>query len=308
MIKKGAKDKEQVHQFGGDWTTAKLRVIKGYLQAYTIALRDKPTPANPFRKGYIDAFAGTGYREERRESADDSQNLLFPDLADSEPQKLLEGSARIALSIEPRFDKYIFIEKSKKRCHQLDQMKNEFPDLANDILVKHGDANNEIQEICDLNWESHRAVLLLDPYGMQVDWKTIEAIAETKAIDLWLLFPLGIGVNRLLTRSGDIPESWRQRLNSLLGTEDWYEEFYKVVRSKDLFGDEQEKPIKEGMDVIGRFFIKRLSAIFEGVVEEPGVIRNSRNSPLYLLCFAAGNKRGAPIAKKIALSLLRKLR
>ncbi len=38
---------------------------------------------------------------------------------------------------------------------------------------------------------------------MQVDWKTIEAVAATKAIDLWLLFPLGVGVNRLLTRSGD---------------------------------------------------------------------------------------------------------
>ena len=29
---------------------------------------------------------------------------------------------------------------------------------------------------------------------------TIEAIARTKGIDLWLLFPLGIGVNRLLTK------------------------------------------------------------------------------------------------------------
>lgn len=42
---------------------------------------------------------------------------------------------------------------------------------------------------------------------MQVEWKTIEAIAKAKAIDMWLLFPLGIGVARLLTNSGDIPES-----------------------------------------------------------------------------------------------------
>jgi hypothetical protein len=35
-------------------------------------------------------------------------------------------------------------------------------------------------------------VLFLDPYGMQVDWTTIEAIARTKAIDLRVLFPLGI--------------------------------------------------------------------------------------------------------------------
>ena len=61
-------------------------------------------------------------------------------------------------------------------------------------------------------------MLFLDPYGMQVEWRTIEAIAKTEAIDLWLLFPLAIGVNRLLTKSGEIPESWRRRLNLLLGT------------------------------------------------------------------------------------------
>ncbi|MEW6074198.1 MAG: hypothetical protein AB1726_16580 [Planctomycetota bacterium] len=57
--------------------------------------------------------------------------------------------------------------------------------------------------------EARRKVLFLDPYGMQVEWVTIEAVAQTKAIDLWVLFPLGVGVNRLLTKSGEIPESWR---------------------------------------------------------------------------------------------------
>jgi len=31
---------------------------------------------------------------------------------------------------------------------------------------------------------------------MQVDWTTLEAVASTQAIDIWILFPLGIGVNR----------------------------------------------------------------------------------------------------------------
>jgi three-Cys-motif partner protein len=108
--------------------------------------------------------------------------------------------------------------------------------------------------------------------------------------------------------TGDIPESWRQRLNLLLGTEDWYDEFYKLEKVQTLFGDDQEKVIKASMDVIGQYFIKRLKSVFAGVVDEPGVLRNSRNNPLYLLCFAAANKRGAPIAKKIATSLLRDLR
>jgi len=33
-------------------------------------------------------------------------------------------------------------------------------------------------------------------------------------------------------------------------------------------------------------------------------VSNSANSPLYLLCFAAGNEKGAPIAWNIANHLL----
>ncbi|MBU4201002.1 MAG: hypothetical protein KKG09_03200 [Verrucomicrobia bacterium] len=50
--------------FGGDWTEIKLGMLGDYLNAYTTALK-----AQPFAKLYIDAFAGTGYREtETRES------------------------------------------------------------------------------------------------------------------------------------------------------------------------------------------------------------------------------------------------
>jgi len=68
---------------------------------------------------------------------------------------------------------------------------------------------------------------------MQVEWSTVEAIAATKAIDLWLLFPLGIGVNPLLTRSAEIPEAWRHRLDLLLGTTEWFDEFYRVEGQAD---------------------------------------------------------------------------
>ncbi|WP_375494674.1 hypothetical protein [uncultured Nostoc sp.] len=44
------------------------------------------------------------------------------------------------------------------------------------------------------NWRSNRAVLFLDPFGMQIPWSTIEAIAHTEAIDLWYLFPLGVAM------------------------------------------------------------------------------------------------------------------
>ncbi|MFN7131303.1 MAG: three-Cys-motif partner protein TcmP [Myxococcales bacterium] len=299
-----ATSKGKAHRFGGDWTSTKLDVLARYLSAYTTALKD-----SPFRKAYIDAFAGTGYRTERIDLPDGatSEALLFPDLADAGPQQLLDGSARLALKVQPRFDRYIFIERDAERCRELEALKGEFPDLASTIRVGQGEANEEIQKLCAKDWTSHRAVLFLDPYGMQVEWQTIEAIARTKAIDLWLLFPLGIGVNRLLTRSGAIPRGWRTRLDKLLGTSNWYEEFYKVEHRATLFGNDEERVVKATNETIGRYFNDRLKTIFAGVAD-PGVLRNSANCPLYLLCFAAANEKGAPIALKIANHLLREVR
>lgn len=193
------------HNFGGDWTAQKLKAVGKYLHAYTKALKDKPTATSPFRKAYIDAFAGSGSRSAARDRSggETLTSLLFPDPAEAEPAALLDGSARLALRTEPPFDQYMFIDINPSRCASLEALKTEFPLLANRIDIRQGEANATIQAICAGNWRSHRAVLFLDPYGMQVEWATLKAIASTQAIDLWLLFPLGIGVNRLLKKSGD---------------------------------------------------------------------------------------------------------
>lgn len=306
--------KGKVHSFGGDWTSKKLEVIEKYLASYLDVLKNRS-----FLTAYIDAFAGTGYRTMRRTQGlpDSPGNLAFPDLATDEPQRLLDGSARLALKVRgsgppeeaPRFSRYIFVERDPKRCAELETLKTEFPDLKDDIRITQGDANAEIQKLCGKKWDQRRAVLFVDPYGMQVDWQTIEAVARTKAIDLWLLFPLGMGVSRLLTRSGEIPEGWRTRLDKLLGTSSWYDEFYKVEHQTDLFGNDEERVVKATNETIGRYFIDRLKTVFpaDGVAE-PGVLRNSANNPLYLLCFAAGNEKGAPIATKIANYILKEAR
>jgi three-Cys-motif partner protein len=283
------------HRFGGAWTDEKLKVLEGYLSAYTTALKN-----SSLSKGYIDAFAGTGYRD-----APDRVDLL-PDLIEEEPQTLLDGSARIALRTQPPFDGFVFIEQHGGRRAQLEQLKDEFSVHRDAIQIRGGDANEQIQEICSLDWQRRRAVLFLDPYGMQVEWKTITAIAATKAIDMWLLFPLGIGVNRLLTRTGEIPPSWRERLTTLLGRSDWYDEFYRVETTPTLFGDDESRVVRASIDTIGRYFNERLRSVFFAVADEQKVLRNSKGSPLYLLCFGVGNEKGSRIALNIANHLLSK--
>src|SRR6266571_594450 len=132
------KDSSEGHRFGGDWTAQKLDIIASYLEAYTTALKDKPSKEQPFAKAYIDAFAGTGYVDQADERG---EGLLFPDLAAPESQKLLEGSAVRALKTEPRFDRYIFIERNAARCVELESLKQKFPALAPDIRINQGDAN-----------------------------------------------------------------------------------------------------------------------------------------------------------------------
>jgi three-Cys-motif partner protein len=140
---------------------------------------------------------------------------------------------------------------------------------------------------------------------MQVEWKTLEVVAKTEAIDCWILFPLGVAVNRLLKRDGNIDDARRDRLNKIFGTTEWYDAFYKLTKKETLFGIEnaiEKIPISE----IGSYFCKRLRHIFSAV-SEPYALYNSKNNPIYLFIFACANKKASEIALKIANEILRKL-
>jgi three-Cys-motif partner protein len=286
--------------FGGDWTSEKLERVRKYLKAYTNIMSKQN-----FRFAYIDAFAGTGYRT--LEASEDDANLLFPELAEQESQTFIDGSARIALEVQPRFTKYIFIERAPDRFAELEQLKTEYPLLQNDIILVNFDANDYVKELClKRDWRGRRAVLFLDPFGMQVTWDTIQAVAQTRAIDLWILFPLGVAVNRLIKKDGNISETWRRKLDVMFGATDWYEDFYRPKVVKGLFGEESSMEKVSDFDSIGQYFVRRLKSSFPGVAENPRPLFNSRNNPLYLLCFASANPKGSATAIKIAQDILRR--
>lgn len=295
--------KSKLQSFGGSWTEAKLSVLSAYLQAYTTALKNQP-----FKKLYVDAFAGTGYREMKVKPSDISP--IFEELAAEEPQRFLDGSARIALQTDPPFDEFIYIESASKRAGELRKLQQEFE--GKKIDVQKGDANEQIQKLCaSRNWHDFRAVVFLDPFGMQVDWATMQAIAKTRAIDTWILFPLGIGVNRLLLDNfKDIPVKWRERLNRMLGSAEWQEEFYrKTDLPADLFNQSPSDAVLKNatFQTIGRFYHERLKSIFGHVAPNPKDLCNSTGNPIYQLHFAANNPRGGPIALRIAEHLLKQV-
>jgi three-Cys-motif partner protein len=225
-----------------------------------------------------------------------------------ELDEMTKGSVRVALEIEPPFDRYIFVEKRQSRSSALVEIRSEYSNREIEVLNE--DANVAVQRICrETNWRAHRAVLFLDPYGMQVSWETLEAVAATKAIDVWMLYPTGMGLNRLLTRDGEIPLEWQQALDRSLGCSEWREAFYEVRQTSDLFGASRTALVKDaGTEKFEAFLLDRLRTIFAGVARHSLPLRNSRGQVMYLLCFACGNTRGAAIAVRIATSVIRRRR
>ena len=61
---------------------------------------------------------------------------------------------------------------------------------------------------------------------------------------------------------------WRRRLNLLLGTEEWYEEFYRSESTPTLFGGAAERVVKASTETIGRYFNNRLKSIFAAVADD----------------------------------------
>ena len=293
---------EKVHEFGGSWTDKKLENLSKYLSAYTKIFTTNPK-AKFYKTIYIDAFAGTGYRKQK---GDDADSLLLPFFDEVDVQEFYDGSAKIALQNLPRFNKYIFIEQDKERIKSLNELKSEFPHLAKDVLIENEDANRILLKICKkVDWKKFRAVIFLDPYGMQVEWETIKTIAATKAIDVWILFPLGVAVSRLLRKKGIVNPKIKERLDKTFGADDWLSEFYIEEDIESLFGSEQKIRKIGDFNKISKYFTKRLKTIFEGVADNPLPLFNSRNNPLYLLCFAASNERGAKAALRIANYILK---
>jgi len=280
--------------FGGHWTQQKLRILSKYLRAYR-KIFEKNLRARHFSVTYLDAFAGTGVIP--RPEVEGSLVQLIPSLVEVD-EEFRKGSVRRALEVEPPFHHYVFIEWDRVKCEELAALRDEFPNR--DISIVNEDANVALLDWCmRLDGKRERAVVFLDPFGASVDWTVIEAIANTKAIDLWVLFPYS-AVNRMLTR-GKMPfPGWREKLNRIFGTDKWEAEFYSSDSRTSILDPDQEIEVvykTADQPIVIDFFVRRLGTVFSEVAT-PGYLYNSR-SLLFVLFFASSNKTGARIASDL---------
>ena len=273
-------------KFGGPWTVEKLNILSDYLNFYTTALKNKS-----FQLIYIDAFAGTGKIK----------------IGDEDQYEEIAGSARLALQSKGQFAEYIFIEKKKSFAKELEEMvETDFPDKKRLVKIEKKDCNHVLLQICQkVDWHKARAVLFIDPYAADVKWETLEAVAATKAIDVWYLFPFH-AANRMMTRSGKIDPSWEAKLNSIFGDNSWRDRFYRDDPQFNLFGT-TDKMKDASTKELKQYIEERLSTIFAKVSNNSRILLNRKSSPLFLFCFAVSNTQPSAIALalKVADYILR---
>jgi three-Cys-motif partner protein len=297
------------HRFGGDaWTEGKLDALENYLRAYR-KIFDRNEKAQYFKTLYIDAFAGTGSRSEKKKEKPSYQLELDVFEGEMEPcmgDEYRRGSVRRVLDLDSKFDRYIFVDNNAEHVAELEALRDrDYPELKDRCRIWKADGCEVMRELCThghgIDWAKWRAVAFLDPYGMNVEWELLWRIAETKAIDLWFLWPLGMGVNRLLKRDGKPNKNFAAKLTRVFGVQDWENAFYHPQTTQDMFSEAPAAEVKDAdWDMIGGFFLDRLRTIFAGVAPRTKVLYNSCGNPMYLLCFAAGNPKGAKTAIDIA--------
>jgi len=288
----GNSSSDDGHSFGGIWTLIKLEALGKYLQAFNSAL-SKQT----FTRLYIDAFAGTGRCDIT---------------VDSEKERI-DGSAKRALATVPAFHRYCFIDRSSKKLEALKALESQYPGKLIERIA--GDANSALKTLCEkTEWANTRAVLFLDPYGMHVEWATLESIAKTGAIDVWYLFPYS-GLYRQAAKNSEAMDNDKQAsISRLLGTDEWRQDFYRKDPQVDLFGrtrgDIRVADHRQMLD----FVSKRLKMLFPAVsapkvLYQGGNSSNPSGAPLFALYFAAANPapKAFGLALKIANDVLRTL-
>jgi len=264
------------------WAEQKLQALEAYLQFYTTALKKQS-----FTLVYVDAFAGSPRSKVRGpEVAPDTSPFFDDEEIQIEQEKFIEGSPLRALKHDGQFSQFHFFDLDETRAQVLKDVSVNNPRVE----VKVGDCNPLIRSLAPRLKAKHiRGVAFLDPYGAHLEWTTVEALAATGTMEVIINFPVAMAINRLITRSGEIPETWTEQLNGCFGSDIWRN--IASAAETDLFG---ETVVTKRGDVPSRLldqYMAQLKTLFP-CVATPRLIRNTRGSPLYYLLWAGPNRLG----------------
>ena len=271
------------NRFGGRWTEFKLICLGSYLRSYSLVMKYQEN----FEIIYIDPFCGPGNR-----THDEEINSFFEEGIDTENRT----SPSVALEHAESFDTFYFNDRRKQFVEALEK---KISVSGKKIVFSCQDANEFLLEsVFNVDWNKSRAVVFLDPFGLEVDWQSLEALSATRAVDIVMLLPTS-SLCRMLPNV-DLPSlHWQQKLDRFLGNSDWIN-FYRKEDSFDLFGRIEETRRASAKEIT-RFVFDRLRDLFF-VVDLEIPLKNSKGSVLFHLVFMCASKKSAvqSIVRRIA--------
>ena len=280
-----------MNEFGGNWTAKKIEILVEYASAYLDIMNVYAKQYN-WKLLYFDGFAGSG---EIIKVHDDPMKGIYD-------VSITIGAARRIIEInQPRsFDEYYFVEKDMKNFKELEQnTKSAFPKKK--IFTVQDDCNKKMVDLANYlrnpKNKNYRTLAYIDPCGMQVEWRSIECLRGLP-MDMWVLVPTGLGVNRLLKNNGQISDAWLERLEKFLGIERKEIETFFYKEQKDLFGDVMKVKRENAVKKSAKLYHQRLKSVFEHV-SNAYELKNSANSVMYHLFLTSNNKTAIKIANDI---------
>ncbi|HPN94702.1 MAG TPA: three-Cys-motif partner protein TcmP [bacterium] len=267
----------------GYWSEIKLDIIKDYAAAYTTIMAAQRNPS--FTYIYIDAFAGAGVHISKTTG------------------EFIAGSPLNALNIKNPFNEYHFIDLEDAKVAELDTIAGE----RDNVFIYHGDCNEilpkKVLPLADYK-KYRRALCILDPYGLHLNWEIIATAGAMKSVEIFLNFPV-MHINRNVLRRDQkkVDPKEIDRMNAFWGDESWRKIAYVKPKQGSFpeFGDApDEKTTNEALEVGFRERLKK-AAGFE-YVPEPMPMRNSKGAVVYYLYFASQK----PAAKHIVEDIFKK--
>ena len=175
------------------------------------------------------------------------------------------------------------------------------------MIVYQGDCNQVILEkvFPTVSWRrKERALCLLDPYRLQLDWQVVETAGRSKAIEVFLNFPIHHMNRAVLWRDRNrVPPEQSELMTRFWGDESWQSLVYGTNRN--LFGDNEDMKIATNSVLLAAFKDRLRKVAGFDYVPDPIPMRNSQNGIIYYLFFASPNRTGAKIVKDIFNGVLR---
>jgi len=258
----------------GYWSEIKLEIVKKYASAYSTIMSKQSSI-----KGYlyIDAFAGAGKHISKTTG------------------EFISGSPLNALNIRPPFTEFHSIDLNRRKAAELRKLVGDRKDIevyeedANSVLI------NKVFPRCRYQ-DYKRALCLLDPYKLNVNWNVIQTAGEMQSIEAFYNFMLMDANMNVLWRNPDrVSTVQSARLDKAWGDHSWRDIAYS--KSPGLFGDIETKADNE---TVAEAFRQRLQKVagFK-YVPQPLPMRNEQGSVIYYLYFASPNATGGGIVRDI---------